>query len=210
VQRHVVRVWLPDRPGALGHVASRIGAVGGDVEGIEILERGAGRAIDELVVALADDARLPLLISEIGEVEGVDVEEVRPLAGEHPDAVLAVLELAVRAAEAPAGEVLDVLVGGLASYLETDWVVVLGRSHELLAAAGEAPSAAWLAAFVAGAAHLPPGTEAAPTDLAWACLARRGSVLALGRKGRPFRARERALVTRMARLADALGVPAAC
>ena len=27
----VMRVWLPDRPGALGQVASRIGAVKGDV-----------------------------------------------------------------------------------------------------------------------------------------------------------------------------------
>ena len=46
----IVRVWLPDRPGALGQVASRIGAVRGDVVGIDILERGAGRAIDELAV----------------------------------------------------------------------------------------------------------------------------------------------------------------
>ena len=52
---YVVRVWMPDRPGALGQVASRIGAVGGDVVGIDILERGAGRAIDELVVELPDD-----------------------------------------------------------------------------------------------------------------------------------------------------------
>ena len=52
---YVVRVWLPDRPGALGQVASRIGAVRGDVVGIDILERGAGRAIDELVVELPDD-----------------------------------------------------------------------------------------------------------------------------------------------------------
>lgn len=33
VETYVVRVWMPDRPGALGQVASRIGAVGGDVVG---------------------------------------------------------------------------------------------------------------------------------------------------------------------------------
>jgi hypothetical protein len=32
----VVRVWVPDRPGALGSVASRIGAVRGDLVGIDI------------------------------------------------------------------------------------------------------------------------------------------------------------------------------
>ncbi|MTB02371.1 MAG: ACT domain-containing protein, partial [Actinobacteria bacterium] len=55
-QTYILRVWMPDRPGALGALASRIGAVGGDVTGIDILERGAGRAIDELVVELPDDA----------------------------------------------------------------------------------------------------------------------------------------------------------
>src|SRR5580693_5478006 len=80
---YVVRVWLPDRPGALGAVASRIGAVRGDLVGIDILERGAGRAIDELVVSIPDIGRVDLLIREVSTVDGVDVEEVR--AG--PDAV---------------------------------------------------------------------------------------------------------------------------
>ena len=43
---YVVRIALPDRPGALGLVASRIGAVGGDIVAINILvarrERSAG------------------------------------------------------------------------------------------------------------------------------------------------------------------------
>ena len=80
MQTYVVRVWLPDRPGALGAVASRIGAVRGDVVGIDILERGAGRAIDELVVELPDGVPVDLLVSEIGQVDGVDVEDVRPVA----------------------------------------------------------------------------------------------------------------------------------
>ena len=67
----VVRVWMPDRPGALGQVASRIGAVRGDVLGIEILEQGAGRAIDELTVALPGDELIGLLSAEIDDVDGV-------------------------------------------------------------------------------------------------------------------------------------------
>src|SRR5690606_40701603 len=54
METFVVRIWLPDRPGALGQVASRIGAVRGEIVGIDILERGAGRAVDELVVELPD------------------------------------------------------------------------------------------------------------------------------------------------------------
>src|SRR5258706_3319315 len=90
----VVRVWLPDRPGALGAVASRIGAVRGDLVGIEILETGAGRAIDELVVSLPDEDLVPLLVKEIQEVEDVDVEDVRRVEGEMPDARVAALESA--------------------------------------------------------------------------------------------------------------------
>ncbi|HWC39342.1 MAG TPA: ACT domain-containing protein, partial [Acidimicrobiales bacterium] len=75
---YLVRVWVPDRPGALGAVASRIGAVGGDLVGVEILERGGGRAVDEVLVDLPDDERVSLMVSEVGEVDGVDIEDVRP------------------------------------------------------------------------------------------------------------------------------------
>lgn len=50
----VVRVWLADRPGSLGQLASKIGAVGGDLVGIDILERDGARAVDELTVELPD------------------------------------------------------------------------------------------------------------------------------------------------------------
>ena len=76
----VLRLWLPDRPGALGAVASRIGAVRGDLVGIDILERGAGQVIDELVVELPSDDLVSLLVSEVGQVDGVEVEDVRRAA----------------------------------------------------------------------------------------------------------------------------------
>ena len=51
-----MRIWLPDAPGVLGAVAAEIGAVKGNVVGLEVLEREAGVAIDELVVELPDEA----------------------------------------------------------------------------------------------------------------------------------------------------------
>ena len=80
---YVVRVWLPDRPGALGQVASRIGGVRGDVVGIEILERGAGRAIDELVVRLPEDGLVDLLVRLYDPWEGqilLDGVDIRDLS----------------------------------------------------------------------------------------------------------------------------------
>lgn len=72
-----LRIWLPDRPGALGLVASRIGAVGGDIVSIDILGRDDGRAVDEFVVHLAGEHLVELLRSEVHEVDGVLIEDLR-------------------------------------------------------------------------------------------------------------------------------------
>ncbi len=127
----VVRVWLPDRPGALGQVASRIGAVHGDVTAIDILERGGGRVIDELAVALPEDVSIDLLAKEINAVDGVSVEHIRPVAGERPDSATSVLQLAAEVAETASGDRLEVLVAGLLVVADADWAVAV-RDGELV------------------------------------------------------------------------------
>lgn len=203
----VVRVWLPDRPGALGAVASRIGAVRGDVVGIDILERGGGRVIDELAVELPDESLVPLLVSEVGEVDGVDVEDVRPVAAPLRDARLDALETAALLVEEddPDG-VLAALVHHARHDFDAEWAAVVDDDGESLAAgAGRVPPTAWLAAFAAGSRWSGPvaAGESGPDDVACAQLRRAGMVLVLGRHGRPFRARERRQAAALARIADA-------
>jgi len=77
-RRYRLRIWLPDRPGALGLVASRIGAVGGDIEAVDILDRADGRAVDEFIVELPGEQLVELLRNEIHEVDGAAVEEISP------------------------------------------------------------------------------------------------------------------------------------
>jgi ACT domain-containing protein len=74
---YVVRIELPDRPGALGLVASRIGAVGGDIVAINILDRDGGQAVDEFVIEIGGHHLIELLRTEIHEVDGVSVLEIR-------------------------------------------------------------------------------------------------------------------------------------
>jgi ACT domain-containing protein len=74
---YIVRIALPDRPGALGLVAGRIGAVGGDIVAINILERDGGNAVDEFVIEIGGHHLIELLQSEIHEVDGVTVLEIR-------------------------------------------------------------------------------------------------------------------------------------
>jgi hypothetical protein len=204
VQTFIVRVWLPDRPGALGAVASRIGAVRGDVVGIDILERGAGRAIDELSVELPDPALLPLLVSEIGEVDGVDVEDVRP-AGELADARLDALDAAAVLVEAATSCVLvKGLVGCVHRTFESDWAAAVDVDEGVLVAAdGTPPAPAWLAAFVAGSrsSSAVVSGDCGPDDAACAMLGETSTAIVIGRRGRPFRARERRQLAALARIA---------
>jgi hypothetical protein len=204
VPTFVVRVWVPDRPGALGAVASRVGAVRGDLIGIDILERGAGRAIDELVVDLPDDDLVPLLVAEIGQVDGVDVEDVRP-AQSVPDARLAALEAAaLLVEETTADGLVATIVEHARGDFEGDWAAVIDDGGGTLAAAGAPPDGAWLSAFVEGSrsSDVLAAGEGGPDDVAWASLPAGGLSLVVGRHGRPFRARERRQLAALARIAD--------
>ncbi len=199
----VVRVWLPDRPGALGQVASRIGAVRGDVLAIEILEQGGGRAIDELTVALPDDDLMPLLTAEIDAVDGVSVESIRVVDPDRTDASLSALALGAAIAESPPDERLDVMVRGIQRFSETDWVIVLSNG-EPIAQIGAPPDLAWLSAFLAGSEHLDGLDDSAPSDLLWGHMATSALTVAAGRTGNPIHERERIRFSLLLRLADAL------
>jgi ACT domain len=202
VHRFVLRVWLPDRPGALGQVASRIGAVHGDVIGIEILEQGGGRAIDELVVALPDAGLIDPLVREVAQVEGVDIEWVQPLDGDDHDPQLALLEAAATLVEVTApGAGLDELCADLRSAFSAGWCAVVERpTASIVARSGEVPSAAWIVAFLEGSRHLDAHADGGADDVAWADLSGRDRTLVLSRSGRPFRARERRQLVALARI----------
>ena len=208
MERFVVRVWLPDRPGALGAVASRIGAVRGDVVGIDILEQGAGRAIDELVVELPDDSLVALLVAEIDQVDGVDVEDVRRAPEHLHDPHLDALETAAAMVAAASPSALrDVLVARARLDFEAEWSALVDVDDRLLLASdGSPPPPAWLVAFVGGSRSSAAVTagECGPDDVAWAGLAGGRMAVVLGRCGRPFRARERRQLTAVARIADHL------
>ncbi|HUR23563.1 MAG TPA: hypothetical protein VMZ73_06800 [Acidimicrobiales bacterium] len=203
---YVVRVWVPDRPGALGAVASRIGAVRGDLVGIDILERGGGRAIDELVVDLPSDDLVPLLVAEMGQVDGVDVEDVRPAPGFGHDPRLDALETAAVLVEQDSQDaLLRVLVERAQTDFEADWAVVVDlESTECLARAGEAPTARWLGAFLrgAGSSDVLSTGNGGPDDMAWATLTPGRISVVLGRAGRPLRSRERRQLVALAGIAE--------
>ncbi len=74
---HVVLVVrMPDRPGALGSVASRLGSVGADITDVDVDRRADGHVVDTFHVDVpdADVDVLALLRHELEEVDGASVE----------------------------------------------------------------------------------------------------------------------------------------
>ncbi len=201
----VVRVWLPDRPGALGAVASRIGGVGGDVHEIEVVDHGAGRAVDEFLVTVPAEVADDLLLREIEDVDGVDVEELRAVEFVERDPRIDALETAIALNEAPDRVARAAALAERARHeLRAVWAAVVGPAG-IEAVAGEGPEVPWLVAFGTGVAA--GGSDAgAATDadgeVAWATVGEERRVLLAGRDGVPFRPRERRVLELLARLGE--------
>lgn len=164
--------------------------------------------MDELVVELPDAGLVDMLVREIRQVDGVGVEEVRPLAdGRHHDPRLDALEAVAQLVGASDQvELLDGLVAQARRVIGADWGAVVDHEpdgHEVVARSGDAPSGAWLRAFVAGSTPALAGGVIPETgDIAWAPLPCSRLALVLGRDGSAFRARERQEVAAFARVAD--------
>ncbi len=60
---YLLRVQLPDRPGSLGALALALGSVGADILSLDVVERGAGFAVDDLVVEVPQGALPDTLIT---------------------------------------------------------------------------------------------------------------------------------------------------
>ncbi|MGH3901934.1 MAG: ACT domain-containing protein [Pseudonocardiaceae bacterium] len=128
----LIRLQLPDRPGALGAVATALGKVGCDILSLDVVERRSGIAIDDLVVELPS-GRLPdMLITAAESVEGVEVDAVRPWAGvldTHRE-----LELVEQVAADP-GRGLQTFTDGVPKIIRAGWAVVLttteGSPHRI-------------------------------------------------------------------------------
>lgn len=198
----VVRLWLPDRPGALGQVASRIGAVRGDLLAIDILESGGGQVVDELVVSLPAETPQELLILEIGAVDGVAVEHIRTVPADRPDPVMAMFELGAEVAESAPADAVAVLGRGLVGALDADWIVISSHGGGTVFSVGQPPDPGWLRAFLDGSEHLRQLEHSGPADVMWARLPAAGLSITLGRAARAAHERERSRLRILARTVD--------
>ena len=207
----VVRLWLADRPDRSVNRHQDRGT-----------RRRSGRhrhprarwspSCGRFTVELPDGYSPEALANALSELSGVEVEDLRhrvrgALCRSRP----ARCSCASRRARGPT-ELSSVLARGVCTAFTCDWCTVLDVSDAravVLAEEGDAPSAAWLGAFAAGARaglSLSPGGGAGlvgPRDVAWSPLDSSGLVVVAGRDGPPFRSRERRQLQQLCRVADA-------
>lgn len=70
---YLLRVILPDRPGALGAVATALGHAQADISAVEIVEKGAGHVIDDFMLTLPADVRPDELVTACTALPEVEV-----------------------------------------------------------------------------------------------------------------------------------------
>jgi len=204
VETLILRIWFPDRPGALGHIASRIGAAGGDLIGIDILERENGQVIDELTVSLPDRDGLDLLLNEVGQVDGARVEEARWVTTTLHDPRLDALDAAaVLVAEQTRHGLVDRYCERIGTDFDADWAAVLEAPQlRVLASSGAVPNPRWLVAFVNGAGSVSTFPPQGLTECDVALVPVRGTRLLVlaSRPARPLRERERRQIESLGRI----------
>ncbi len=139
---YLLRLVVPDRPGTLGAVATALGAAGVDIVSFDVLERGGGLAVDDVVVDLPADRLPDGLITAVQAVDGVEVESLRPFAG--PLDTHRELDLVEALARDGGSSAAKLLASELPRVFHCGWAVVLGvredGSWEPVAVSDAAPS----------------------------------------------------------------------
>ena len=192
---YLLRVILPDRPGSLGLLALALGEVGADILSLDVVERGAGYAVDDIVVEMPSGALPDTLITAAEALDDTFVDALRPFTG----SLDTHLELALIDSVAVARrDRLQVLADGLPRALQVHWAAVVdgadGTAAPLAASSGTpetwpvealGPHSRAPVALDSEAPWLPDSWRQGDMQLAAAPLGDSGRVLLLGRNGDP-------------------------
>lgn len=124
---YLLRVQLPDVPGSLGRLASAIGAAGGNIDALEIVDRVPGvYAVDDVFLA-ADGVMPDSIVSACNALEDVDVLWIsRYAAGGN---IFMDLEAVETMTEKPE-QAIETLLDALPEVFRVDWAIHVTRGED--------------------------------------------------------------------------------
>lgn len=128
---YLLRIQLPDEPGALGYVAAALGEVEGDIRSVDVVDYGAnGVVVDDIVVDLPMGLLPDTLITAAQSISGVEVDSIRPFSGSVDRrgqiALLAKFSQHTKNLDRALGEFVD----GLPQTMTAGWAIVLGEQSD--------------------------------------------------------------------------------
>lgn len=122
---YLVRVQISDQPGSLGSLAVALGSINADIESLDVIERGEGYAIDDLVINLGEGSLPDNIITAAEQLHGVIVHNIRPYSGSLD--LLRELEIIDRIAFQPEMG-WKTLVENLPNILRINWMSVCAKT----------------------------------------------------------------------------------
>jgi hypothetical protein len=208
MERFSVRIWLPDEPGMLAAVATRIASLRGNVVGLEVLERSEGIAVDELQVELPEVGLSDRLCRQLCTISGAGIEEVRAIPPDAEERGLQVISAAVSILEtANASASLAALVGLTNDLFDVEWSALVDLESETsVQCVGEVPPLEWLLSFVTGSRAGGPMADTSGSGVMAGELTEAGLALCIGRTV-AFRGREQRELDMLVRVADRMCRP---
>ena len=132
-----LRVSLADRPGALASLTRALAAAGANVLSVAVLQREAGRAVDDLLLEWPFARPWDHVVRAVEACPGARLHGLRHIATAEPAADSVLLTQVLQAPE----RALELLVDTLPSLLLADWAAVADRRwpREPLVATPQAP-----------------------------------------------------------------------
>lgn len=137
---YLLRVSVPDRPGALGLLAGAIGRAGGDITAVDVVEREASSAIDDILIETPDAASAAGILSTVSALAGVVIETWQPYT--EGDQLHDGLDI-VNGLGSTSARALSAITRIAPAVLRARWVVVIGDVSGGVATTHASSGAPW-------------------------------------------------------------------
>jgi hypothetical protein len=138
---YLLRVSVPDRPGALGALASAIGEAGGDITAVDVVERGPSAAVDDVLVETPDAVSADTILAKLNTLPAIVIEAWQPFT--EGDQLIDGLDI-VDGLGSTASRALAAITRIAPAVLRAKWVVIIDQVNSGVAITQASAGAPWV------------------------------------------------------------------